>query len=83
MLSTEFFIIYLSYVNHLLMFSWVVKELCVLSRLSPSELVEEWIAHATGVGCDHEPTLLTLVEFEQKVGCNQEKSKSSSKVEFA
>ena len=49
------------------MFSLLVKELCILFGLSPSELVEEWIAHATCVGCDQEPTLLTIGEFERKV----------------
>lgn len=49
------------------MFSSPVKEICVLCRLSPSELVEEWIAHVTSVGCNQEPTLSTLGEFERKV----------------
>ena len=44
-----------------------MKEICVLCRLSPSELVEEWIAHVTSVGCNQEPTLSTLGEFERKV----------------
>ncbi|XP_068731616.1 DNA polymerase alpha subunit B-like [Montipora capricornis] len=53
-----------------------LKQLCVLFRLSPSELVEEWIAHATGVGCNHEPTLLTLVEFERKQSLPKERKRS-------
>lgn len=64
MLSIEFFIIYFSYVNYLFMFFWVVKEFCVLFRLSFFELVEEWIVYVIGVGCDYEFILLILVEFE-------------------
>ena len=51
------------------MFSLLVKELCILFGLSPSELVEEWIAHVTRVGYDQEPTLLAIGEFERKVLC--------------
>ena len=44
-----------------------MKELCILFSLSPSELVEEWIAHVTCVGGNQEPTLSTIGEFERKV----------------
>lgn len=48
-------------------YSSPVKEISVLCHLSASELVEEWIAHATSAGCNQEPTLITLGEFERKV----------------
>lgn len=44
-----------------------VKEICILCHLSAAELVEEWIAHVTSVGCDQEPNLSSLEEFERKV----------------
>ena len=44
-----------------------MKDLCILFSLSPSELVEEWIAHVTCVGGNQEPTLSTIGEFERKV----------------
>ena len=49
------------------LFSLLVKELCILFSLSPSELVEEWIAHVTCVGSNQEPTLSTIGEFEREV----------------
>ena len=49
------------------LFSLLVKELCILFSLSPSELVEEWIAHVTCVGGNQEPTLSTIGEFEREV----------------
>lgn len=45
----------------------LVKEICILCHLSATELVEEWIAHVTSAGCNQEPSLSSLAEFERKV----------------
>ena len=44
-----------------------MKEICILCHLSATELVEEWIAHVTSAGCNQEPSLSSLEEFERKV----------------
>ncbi|XP_074630712.1 DNA polymerase alpha subunit B-like [Acropora palmata] len=53
-----------------------LKGLCILFSLSPSELVEEWIAHVTCVGGNQEPTLSTIGEFERKHSLSKDKKRS-------
>ncbi|KAJ7373412.1 DNA polymerase alpha subunit B [Desmophyllum pertusum] len=50
-----------------------LKEICILCHLSAAELVEEWIAHVTSVGCDQEPNLSSLEEFERKQSLPKDK----------
>ena len=50
-----------------------LKEICILCHLSATELVEEWIAPITSAGCNQEPNLSSLAEFERKQSLSKEK----------
>ncbi|XP_020622597.1 DNA polymerase alpha subunit B-like isoform X1 [Orbicella faveolata] len=59
-----------------------LKEICILCHLSATELVEEWIAHVTSAGCNQEPDLSSLEDFERKQSLSKEKKQKQLSIKL-